>query len=121
MKSGEQSILEVNRDVRRALVMHWIDLGRLSVHTQKDRVHIRGSLHKLPGADSPLTPSSVDVIYKKIKAAAGMRRVHIELDNWNFNSATGTWEPYASRDKRVADSMQKFTDGPPQSSFKLEE
>ena len=101
--------------------MHWIDLGRLSVHTQKDRVHIRGSLMKLPGADSPLTSSSVDIIFKKIKTAAGSKRLHIEFDNWNQNAATGTWEPHATKDTRVIKAIQSGQDAPAQSSFKIEE
>lgn len=121
MKTGEQSILEVNRDVRRAMVMHWIDLGRLSVHTQKDRVHIRGTLLKLPGADSPLTSSSVEIVFKKIKAAAGGRQLHIEFDNWNQNAATGTWEPYATRDNRVIKDFQPGQDSPAHTAIDIEE
>ncbi|MEI6807297.1 MAG: hypothetical protein WCN95_01130 [bacterium] len=121
MRIGEQRILEVNRDVRRAMVMHWIDLGRLSVHTQKDRVHIRGSLLKLPGADSPLTSSGVDIIFKKIKLAAGNRRLHIEFDNWNMNASSGAWEPCGAKDPPGIKAGRFEQDSSTQTSYKIEE
>ena len=120
MRISEQSNLEVNRDIRRVLVMHWIDIGRISVHTMKDRVHIRGSLMKLPGADSPLMSASVDVIYKKIKAAVSGRRLQIEFDNWTLNSATGAWEHGTARDKRRTDVIQAPLDKTTESAYRIE-
>lgn len=122
MRTGEQSNLEVNRNVRRVLVTHWIDLGRLSIHTMKDSVHLRGSLMKLPGADSPLNSSSVDIIFKKIKTAVDGRRLQIDFDNWTLNSATGTWETGAIRDKRHSDLSQDFQERAGQSSsYRIED
>lgn len=121
MRTGEHSNLEVTKEVRRVLVMHWIDLGRLSVHTLKDSVHIRGSLAKLPGADSPLTSASVDVIYKKIRTAVKERRLHMEFDNWILNSASGAWEPSHVRDKRSVDAVRDFREKSVETSYRIEE
>ncbi|MEI6970639.1 MAG: hypothetical protein WCL44_03900 [bacterium] len=107
MKHGEQNNLEVNRSARRVLVTYWIDLGRVSIHTLKDSVHIRGSLMKLPGADSPLSPSSVEIIFRKIRNEIGGRRLQIDFDNWVLNSATGSWEPGVARERRNAN---RFSD-----------
>ena len=101
--------------------MHWIDLGRISIHSQKDSVQIRGSLQKLPGADSPLSPAGIDVIFRKIKAAAGNRRLLIEFDNWTLNSATGAWEHGATREKRRAEATQDLREKAAGTSFQIEE
>jgi hypothetical protein len=115
MKAGEITDLEVNREVRRVLVMHWIDLGRVSVHSQKGNVHVRGALQKLPGSDSPLTPATVEILYRKVKGAVGHRHLHVEFDNWTLNSGTGAWEHASVRDKR----KQEENLGRSQSSYDL--
>jgi hypothetical protein len=121
MKSGEQTNLEVNRDLRRAFVMHWIDLGRVSIHSVRDSVHIRGSLMKLPGSDTPLTSATVEVIFRKLKLAAGGRRIMIEFDNWVLNSSTGTWEQISARDKRNMEAGLEHREQMTQASYHIAE
>lgn len=101
------SNLDINRHVRRVLVQHWVDLGRLSIHTVNSSVNIRGSLHKLPGSESRLTSPQVAAIFQAIKLIAEHRSIHAELDNWFYNSASNSWEPSESRDRRVLNETQQ--------------
>ena len=112
--------LEVNRNVRRILVANWIDLGRLSVRSIKDSVYMRGSLQKLPGANSALTTSQVQVIYDKIRSVKFVKHVRVELDNWSFNPGTGTWEATADRQRRTADTAGHFQKKHDKQSYRVE-
>ncbi len=89
---GLSPSLEINRGVRRILVSKWIDLGRLSIHTTKNSVLIRGCLQKLPGSDAQLSAEYLEVIYKKIQEIENVQVVTIQLDNWIRNGATGSWQ-----------------------------
>ena len=108
MNSDGAANLELNREVRRILVSHWLDLGRLSVHSLRSSVHIRGTLSKLGGSYAQLTSAILESMSRKIKAAAGTRSVHMEFDNWFLNPATGSWESAASREKRTADVSKGY-------------
>ena len=92
----------MNLEIRRILVSHWVDLGRLSIHSLRSSVQIRGSMQKLAGTASELTPADMEVLYRKIKAVAGGWFVKMELDNWVLNEASGSWESTAAREGRRA-------------------
>ena len=101
MKSAPSS-LEINRNVRRVLVSNWVDLGRLSLHSVKQSVYIRGSMRKLPGSDSDLTPQNLEAMHNKIRRLNGVKHIHMELDNWTRSPVTGAWERVGSKEKREA-------------------
>lgn len=84
--AGASSDLEINSAVRRVLVRHWIDLGRISIRTQKGTVTVRGVLDKLPESDQPLTPQVVEGIFSDIRRIHGARRAIAQLDNWEQSS-----------------------------------
>jgi hypothetical protein len=106
MNTDAASHLTVNRNIRRVLVSHWVDLGRVSVHTTKNAVHIRGSLNKLVGTNAELTPVLVGLMHREIKNAAGDRYVHMEFDNWFFDGSANSWTPASGRNRR-SDSAAK--------------
>jgi hypothetical protein len=88
------SDLAVNRSVRRILVKHWIDLGRVAVRSNKGRVVIRGWLQRIEGATSELTPAVVTAMMDEIKRLRDVSRLVGRFDNWICDS--GRWVPHES-------------------------
>ena len=86
-----QEDLQTNRDVRRILVRHWIDLGRLSIRTANGVVYVRGVLERLHNTQTPLNPASIEVIFTEIRRSKNVRRIHPELHNWV--EQLGQWHP----------------------------
>ena len=86
-----QDDLRINRDVRRILVKHWLDLGRLSVRSSLGRLMIRGSLERIRGVKEELTPAIVNEMFRKMNHIDGVARLNIELDNWSNDD--GRWVP----------------------------
>jgi hypothetical protein len=82
---------EMYRQIRVILVRHLIDIGRLSIHLSASSVHLHGSLARLPGVTSPLTPEMVGMIMSEIGRVEGIRRVVTEFDNWTQALGMGAW------------------------------
>ena len=74
-----QSDLDINRGVRRILVKHWIDLGRISVRSSQGRLLIRGSLLRIPGTTQELTTPIVDAIFYDIQRLRGVKHLTAHL------------------------------------------
>lgn len=89
--AGISPDLEINSAVRRVLVRHWIDLGRVSIRTQKGKVTVRGTLDKLSESDQPLTGTVVEGIFGDIRRIHGVLRVMAELQNWE--QCSFGWRP----------------------------
>jgi hypothetical protein len=102
MPGKPPSHLDINKAVRKTLVSQWIDLGRISVHTVRTTVYLRGSLGRLPGSASPLTTSNVDALYRQISAVPGVLHVEVQLDNWSRDAVTGGWSTTDSKETRGA-------------------
>ena len=83
------SDLDINCRVRRALVRHWIDLGRLSVRTTRGAVHLSGSLLRLPNGGPALDSMTVAAIVTEIRQIPDVRRVRTSFENWVEDS--GAW------------------------------
>lgn len=94
-----QADLETNRCVRRVLVKHWIDLGRLSIRSAASRVYIRGYLDRIYGNNEEITPTLVDTIFTEIKRVKGVKNVNPELENWS--NQTGGWKPVGTPGSRT--------------------
>ena len=86
-----QEDLRINRDVRKILVKHWLDLGRLSIRSSLGRLMIRGSLERIRGVKEELTPPIVNEMFRKIKQIKNVVRMSVELDNWANDD--GRWVP----------------------------
>ena len=83
------SDLDVNRQIRRVLVKHWLDLGRLSIRTSSGHVTIRGFLRRIPGSQGELTANIVESIFAEINRIKDVGRCTVDLTNWI--NASGSW------------------------------
>lgn len=77
-----QTDLDINRAIRRLLVKHWIDLGRISVRTTGGSVSIFGLLQRVEGRAEPLTPPTVEGMMYEIRRIDSVKAVRAHLDNW---------------------------------------
>ena len=84
-----QEDLKINREARKVLVKHWLDLGRLSIRTSLGKLMIRGFLERIRGVKEDLSPSIVTEIFARIKRIKGVTRMTIDLDNWKNDE--GHW------------------------------
>ena len=76
------SDIEINCAVRRALVRHWIDLGKISLRTTQGVVWLSGALTKLPKVTSELTPATIAEMINDIRRTCSVRRVQCSFSNW---------------------------------------
>lgn len=95
--------LDINRAVRRILIKHWIDLGRIAVRSTRGRLMIYGNLKRITGRDEPLGPPVVEAIFHDIQRINGVVAVGAHLDNWTNEG--GRWRefvrPGTGSDKRA--------------------
>ena len=75
--------LDINCRVRRALVRHWIDLGKISARTNRCVVTLSGSLTRLPHVNAEIDTTTPENILGEIRRIPDVRRLQISLDNWN--------------------------------------
>jgi hypothetical protein len=73
--------LEINCRVRRVLVRHWIDLGKISVRTSRCVVSLNGSLMRLPHVAPDIDAATPGSIFEEIKRIPDVRRLQLSLDN----------------------------------------
>ena len=106
--------LEINCAVRKVLVRHWIDLGRISVRTSAGVITLSGALDKLPNVDAPLTSSSVEEMIAEIRRVFSVRRIQPVLSNWT--ELDGMWKPVASKTADISLQARK----PPAASAPLD-
>lgn len=92
MSSLVLSDLDVNRNVRKALVRHYIDLGNLTLSAIRGHVFLRGALTRLPGAAEALSLPLLQRIFVDLERTPGVRRISFELSNWEKDSGGG-WHP----------------------------
>ncbi len=86
--------LDINRNVRRVMVRHWIDLGRIGIHSANGVVSIRGSLHVLPGVQTALTTKVISNLFVELRRVDNIRALQIEFDNWV--EVDGSWQPFGN-------------------------
>lgn len=77
-----QEDLKNNQGIRKVLVRHWIDLGRISIHSAGGRATIRGSMMLLRGVKHELDSQAMENIMREIKHIREIRLLNVELDNW---------------------------------------
>jgi len=83
--------LDINRSIRRIMVKHWIDLGRIAVRSSRGMVTIHGILRRIPGTEQELTTPIVERIFYDIGRLPGVKNVRTRLDNWGKEG--GRWHP----------------------------
>lgn len=101
-----QEDLAINRSVRKVLVRHWIDLGRVSISSVSGNVTIKGGLHLLRGVKHELEARIVESIFHDIKRITGVKRTSTDLENWAF--IDGAWRHLSAR----KDDEVHFDKGP---------
>jgi hypothetical protein len=101
------SDLEINCAVRKVLVRHWIDLGRISVRTSAGVITLSGALDKLPNVDAPLTSASVEEMFVEIRRVSSVRRVQPVLSNWT--ESDGMWKPIAPKSAGISMETSKLS------------
>ena len=84
-----QEDLKINREVRKVLVKHWLDLGRMSIRTAQGKLMMRGFMERIRGVKEDLTPVIVNDIFNRIKRINGITRMTIDIDNWK--NEDGQW------------------------------
>jgi hypothetical protein len=83
------SDLDINCRVRRVLVRHWIDLGKICVRTTSGVVRLSGSLVRLHSGGPALDPTTVVGIMAEIRRIQDIRRIQASFNNWV--ESIGTW------------------------------
>ena len=99
--------LEVNREVRKELIRHWIDLGKVSIRSTNGRVWVRGSLSRIAGVREELTSSIVDTLLSDMRRIRGVVAFNAEFDNWT--NATGKWQPAEKSQRAVSNITSRET------------
>jgi len=88
------SDIDINAAVRRVLVRHWIDLGRIQIRTCRGVATVSGHLERLSAGGPVLSPSTLEQIQHELRSIRGVRRVDLRVENWNC--APSGWQPSAS-------------------------
>ena len=97
-----QADLEINRNVRRVLVRHWLDLGRIFIRSTNGHVSLRGSLSRIHGMNDPINSATVDTIFTEIKRVRNVKNISPDLDNWFCER--GAWKEKGEHPKDSAPS-----------------
>ena len=85
-----QADLELNRDVRKVFVRHWIDLGKISFRSSNGKISIRGALYRIAGVQEELTSTLVEGMFAEIRRLRGVANVQAEFENWVY--LLGKWQ-----------------------------
>jgi len=83
------SDLELNCSVRRIMVRHWIDLGKISVRSTRGVIWLTGDLVKLKNTGEQLTPDKVESLLTEVRQVRGVKRMHARLTNWDADKMEG--------------------------------
>ncbi|MCE9612703.1 MAG: hypothetical protein K8T26_00410 [Lentisphaerae bacterium] len=105
--------LDINRAIRRVLVKHWIDLGRISIRTTNGRILFFGYLRRIEGHRDNLSPPALDAMFYEISRIRGVQHVRTHFDNWSNDG--GRWHPFERVDMtdRRGGSQSSGTGTPP--------
>ena len=101
---SSQSDLDINRAVRRVMVKHWIDLGRISIRSSHGRLQIRGRLQRIAGREDPLTTPLVEAMFTEIGRIRGVGTVQSHIENWVKDG--GRWKAF----ERYSATVDNTTD-----------
>ena len=87
------SDLATNCAVRKVLVRHWIDLGKISVRTSLGVVSLTGELQRISNSTGGLNASALSAIIFETKLIPTVRRVIVNVCNWT--SSNDGWQEVA--------------------------
>ena len=100
-----RSDLDINCDIRRVLVRHWIDLGKIFFRSTSGRVSMRGSLQRIAGVREEITSAVIDGMLGDLNRIGGVVNVYAEFDNWN--QSLGRWRPVERNKNRTIPTLSK--------------
>ena len=87
--------LDINCKIRRVLVRHWIDLGRISIRTNLGRSCIYGSLARIAGHEEDIIAATIGTILTEVRRIREVVHVELRLENWTYDE--GNWRPTKAR------------------------
>lgn len=111
-----QSDLDINRAVRRLMVKHWVDMGRISVRTTRGNISLFGMLQRIEGRMEPLNPAIVDALIYEMRRLPGVHQLRAHFDNWTNDG--GRWRPQqpahglANRAEEGREGLSPASDAP---------
>lgn len=82
--------LDINCYVRKVLVRHWIDLGRVSMRTTRGVVRLSGELRTLRNPKDELSTALILTILTEIRRIKNVRRITTDFINWVYKD--GMWQ-----------------------------
>lgn len=83
---------ETNRNVKRVLARHAVDLNELQYSCSGKTVSLYGNLKKDPEGD--FTPPKIETIVSEILDLPHVNSIHFVLDNWNIHFDFGSLKIY---------------------------
>jgi hypothetical protein len=73
--------LEIQAAIRRMLVAHWIDVGKINVQVTSGTALLRGQLLRVQDGE-PITPLAIEELEHKLSRVNGVKHVRWRLENW---------------------------------------
>ena len=113
---NQSNDLDINRHIRKTLVKHSVDLGRLSIRTTKGKISIHGHLDRISGTQEKLTAALVKTMFDEIERISGVERLTVELVNWT--NSDGSWMPL-ERGKKTGQGGAAHTAESRQTSYDI--
>ncbi len=80
---------DINRSVKIVLVRNAADLTRLDYSCSPTTVHIWGDLVKDP--EGEFSVSNVEALMKELSRLPDVRRLQVDLENWDVQKGEGAW------------------------------
>ncbi|MBI9073934.1 MAG: hypothetical protein JEZ02_00890 [Desulfatibacillum sp.] len=97
---------EINQKVKTSLVRNAVDLTQVNYSCTTTTVHIWGLLKKDPEGD--FSPAGVELLLKELSRIPEVRRLQVDLDNWDVQKGDGAWVATGTkkRAERKPDAVQ---------------
>ena len=81
-KQSQFSRYEINRNVKRILVRHAVDLMALQFYCSGETVYLSGKLKKEPKGE--FSPAQIEVMIRELTSLPYVKNLQFELNNWNL-------------------------------------
>jgi len=97
--------LDINRNLRKVFIRHWIDLGRVFFRSVNGAVTVRGALERIAGVSELLSPTIVETIFMELNRVPDVKRITASLDNWKQEA--GVWQRVAASAGRSLEGLSR--------------
>ncbi|MBD3161891.1 MAG: hypothetical protein GF328_07290 [Candidatus Latescibacteria bacterium] len=85
--------MELQAAIRRMLVAHWIDVGKINIQVTSSTALLRGQLLRVQDGE-PITPLVIEELEQKLSRIKGVKHVRWRLENWVLDR--GKWRKKGS-------------------------